>query len=121
MRHFVNRLKKGSFVISYCVVCKRKIWPPYEHCPLCYRKALPISAGKLGRIVEFSKSGLEADKVFVALIDLDGILLLGSVSDGHGITVGAKVELISSGVSPEGKIDFCFRILDRFSSYTVRK
>ena len=120
MPRFVKRLKRSSFVISYCTACKRKIWPPYKHCPVCYRRALPITAGKIGRIVEFSKSELEADEVFVALIDLDGILLLGSVSKGQGIAVGAKVELMSSDVS-EGKIDFCFRILDRFSSYTVRK
>jgi uncharacterized OB-fold protein len=121
MRRFTNRLKKGSFLISYCAACKRKIWPPYEHCPSCYRRALPIEAGKLGRIVEFSRSWLEEDEVFVALIDMDGILLLGSVSEGPGIAVGAEVELISSGVSLEGNIDFCFRILDRFSSYTVMK
>jgi hypothetical protein len=52
---------------------------------------------------------------------MDGILLLGSISEGQGITIGAAVELIASGASSDGKIYFHFRILDRFDSYTMNK
>ena len=119
MRRFMNQLKKGSFVIYYCTTCRMKIWPPYEHCPACYHRTSTIPAGKLGRIVEFSTSWLEEKEVVVALIDMDGILLMGSVSEGLELTVGTEVELVSTGLSPEGKIHFHFRVLDRFNSYTV--
>jgi uncharacterized OB-fold protein len=119
MRRFMNQLKNGLLVISYCSSCRKKVWPPYENCPVCYRRTSALSAGKLGRIVEFSRSWLEEGEVFVALIDMDGILLLGSISDGRRIAVGAEVELVTTGVSPEGKIHFHFRILDRFDSYTI--
>jgi uncharacterized OB-fold protein len=119
MRRFMNQLRNGSFVISYCTACKKKIWPPYEHCPACYRRTSTVAAGKLGTIVEFSRSWLEEDDVIVALIDMDGILLLGSVSEGRGMAVGAEVELVAAGASRDGKIHFHFRTLDRFDSYTM--
>ncbi len=121
MRHFMNQLKKGAFVISYCTSCKKKIWPPYEYCPSCYRRTSTANAGKLGRIVEFSRSWLEEGEVIVALIDMDGILLLGSVLEGRGIAAGAAVELVATGASPDGKIHFRFRTMDGFDSYTMNK
>jgi hypothetical protein len=42
---------------------------------------------------------------------MDGILLLGSISEGQDITIGAEVELLSTGASTDGKIYFHFRIL----------
>jgi hypothetical protein len=42
---------------------------------------------------------------------MDGILLLGSISEGQGITIGAEVELLSTGASTDEKIYFHFRIL----------
>ncbi|MGH9910808.1 MAG: Zn-ribbon domain-containing OB-fold protein [Nitrososphaeraceae archaeon] len=111
MRRFMNQLKNGTFVISYCTACRKKIWPPYEYCPACYRRASTVRAGKIGKIVEFSRSWLEEQEVIVALIDMDGILLLGSISEGQGITIGAAVELISNGASSDGKIYFHFRTL----------
>lgn len=119
MRRFMNQLRNGKFVISYCTACKKKIWPPYEHCPSCYQRTSTVTAGKLGRIVEFCRSWLEEGEVIVALIDMDGILLLGSVLGGQGIGVGAAVELVATGASPDGKIHFCFRTVDRFDSYTM--
>jgi uncharacterized OB-fold protein len=121
MRRFMNHLKNGTFVISYCTACRKKIWPPYEYCPTCYRRTSPVTAGKIGRIVEFSRSWLEEQEVIVALINMDGILLLGSISEGQGITIGSAVELIATGASSDGKIYFHFRILDRFDSYTMNK
>lgn len=121
MRRFMNQLKNGSFVISYCTACKKKIWPPYEHCPACYRRTSTITAGKFGRIVEFTRSWLEESEVIVALVDMDGILLLGSMTEGRRISVGAAVELVATGASPDGKIHFRFRTLNRFDSYTMNK
>lgn len=109
MRRFLNQLKNGTFVISYCAACRKKIWPPYEYCPACYRRTSIVRAGKIGKIVEFSRSWLEEQEVIVALIDMDGILLLGSISEGQGITIGAEVELISNGATSDGKIYFHFR------------
>ena len=111
MRRFMNQLKNGTFVISYCAACRKKIWPPYGYCPACYRRTSTGRAGKIGKIVEFSRSWLEVQEVIVALIDMDGILLLGSISEGQGITIGATVELISNGASSDGKIYFHFRTL----------
>lgn len=121
MRRFMNQLKNGRFVISFCTACNKKIWPPYEYCPACYRRTSSVTAGKLGRIVEFSRSWLEEKETIVALIDMDGILLLGSISEGRGIAIGAAVELINTGASSDGKIHFHFRTLDRFDSYTMNK
>jgi uncharacterized OB-fold protein len=121
MRRFMNQLKNGTFVISYCTACKKKIWPPYENCPACYRRTSTVNAGKFGRIVEFSRSWLEEGGVIVALIDMDGILLLGTILEGRGIAVGSAVELVATGASSDGKIHFHFRILDRFDSYTMNK
>lgn len=111
MRRFMKQLKNGKFVIPYCTGCRMKIWPPYEYCPACYRRTSIVTAGKIGKIVEFSRSWLEEQQVIVALIDIDGILLLGSISEGQGITIGAEVELLSTGTSTDGKIYFHFRIL----------
>lgn len=121
MRRFMKQLKNGMFVVSYCTACQKKIWPPYAHCPSCYRRTSTVAAGKFGKIVEFSKSWLEEENVIVALIDMDGILMLGSVLEGRRIAVGEAVELIATGATPEGKIYFCFRTLDRFDSYTMNK
>ena len=120
MRHFMNQLKNGTFVISYCAAYKKKIWPPYEHCPYCYRRASTISAGKFGRIVEFSRSWLEEEgEAIVALIDMEGILLFGSVSKGPRIAIGTVVELVAAGASPNGEIYLRFKTLDGFDSYTM--
>jgi uncharacterized OB-fold protein len=119
MRRFMKQLKNGMLEVSYCMACQKKIWPPYEHCPACYRRTSMATAGGFGKIVEFSKSWLE-DEV-VALIDMDGILLLGSVLEDRRIAIGAQVELIATGITPERKIYFCFRTLDRFDSYTMNK
>lgn len=121
MRRFMNQLKNGIFVISYCTACKKKIWPPYEYCPNCYRRTSTVPAGKFGKIVEFSRSWLEEGEVIVALIDMDGILLFGSILEGSRITIGTAVELVATGASPDGKIHFSFRTLDRFDSYTMNK
>jgi uncharacterized OB-fold protein len=121
MRRFLKQLKNGILVVSYCTGCQKKIWPPYEHCPSCYRRTSTVTADKFGKIVEFSKSWLEEGEIIVALIDMDGILVLGSVLGGRGIAVGAVVELIAAGVTPEGKLYFCFKALDRFDSYTMNK
>ena len=122
MRRFMNQLKNGNLVISYCEACKKKIWPPYEHCPYCYRKASTVPAGKFGRIVEFSRSWIEEEgKVIIALIDMEGIFLFGSVSEGPRIAIGTPVELVAAGASPNGRIYFSFKTLDGFDSYTVNK
>lgn len=121
MRRFTKQLKDGTFMISYCTNCKKKIWPPYEKCPACYRRTSTVPGGKLGRIVEFAKSWIEDGGVTVALIDIDGILLLGSILEGRGIAVGSAVELVTIGASSDGKIHFTFRTLDRFDSYTMNR
>ena len=124
MLRFMHRLKNGTFVISYCTACKKKIWPPYEHCPYCYRRTSTIPAGKFGKILEFSRSWLEVGEkgeVIVALIDMNGVLLFGSVSAGPQIAVGTPVEVLATGSSPDGKIHFSFKTLDRFDSYTMNK
>lgn len=122
MRRFMNQLKNGTFVISYCAACKKKIWPPYEHCPYCYRRASTVPAGKFGRIAGFSRSWLEEEgEAIVALIDLEGILLFGSVSEGRRIAIGTLVELVAAGASPNGEIYFNFKTLDGFDSYTMSK
>ena len=121
MRRFMNQLKNGKFVISFCTACNKKIWPPYEYCPACYRRTLTVTAGKLGRIVEYNRSWIEETEIIVGLIDMGGILLLGSISGGRGIAVGASVELIATGATSDGKIHFHFKTLDRVDSYTMIK
>jgi uncharacterized OB-fold protein len=118
----MTQLKNGNLVISYCAACKKKIWPPYEYCPYCYRRASTVPAGKFGRIVEFSRSWIEEEgEAIVALIDMEGILLFGSVSEGSRIATGTLVELVEAGASPNGKIYFSFKTLDGFDSYTMSK
>jgi uncharacterized OB-fold protein len=121
MRRFLNQLKDGRFIISCCTNCKKKIWPPYEKCPVCYRRTSPVPGGKFGRVVEFSKSWMKDGEVTMALIDIDGILLLGSILEARRIAVGSVVELVTKGASPDGKIHFTFRTLGRFDSYTINR
>ena len=121
MRRFLNQLRDGRLIIPCCTNCKKKIWPPYEKCPICYRQTTAVHGGKLGRVVEFSKSWMENGEVTVALIDIEGILLLGSILEARGIAVGSVVELVTLGASPEGQIHFIFRTLDGFDSYTMNR
>ena len=100
---------------------KRRFGRLYEHCPYCYRRASTVPV-EFGRIVEFSRSWLEEEgEVIVALIDMEGILLFGSLSDGPRIAIGTPVELVATGASPNGKIYFSFKTLDGFDSYTMNK
>lgn len=116
MRRFMDSLRSGTFVASYCTVCKKKNWPPYEYCSLCYRKTSTANISKVGRVVEFSTSRLEGSEIVVALIDMDGILILGSILGSRNITIGSKVILTACGASPN--LYFHFRQQDRFDSYT---
>lgn len=112
----MDSLRTGTFVVSYCTVCKKKNWPPYEYCSLCYRKTSTANISKVGRVVEFSTSRLGGE-VVVALINMDGILILGSILGSPNITIGSKVVLTACGASPS--LYFHFRLQeDRFDSYT---
>ena len=114
----MDSLKEGRFVVSYCTTCKKRMWPPYEHCSACYRRASAVNVGRVGKVVEFSRSWLEESEIVVALIDIEGILLLGSISESRDLEVGSKVVLTNCGIYPDGKIYFRFRQQDRFDSYT---
>lgn len=77
-----------------------------------------VNVGRVGRIIEFTRSWLENTEMMVGLIDMDGVVLLGSITEYLDITIGSKVILADCGIGPDGKLYFSFKQLHGFSSYT---
>ncbi len=77
-----------------------------------------VNVGRVGRIIEFTRSWLEKTETMVGLIDMDGVVLLGSITEYRDLAIGSKVVLIDCGIFPDGKIYFSFKQLHGFSSYT---
>jgi hypothetical protein len=49
-----------------------------------------VNVGRVGRIIEFTRSWLEKTETMVGLIDMDGVVLLGSITEYRDVAIGSK-------------------------------
>ncbi|MEO9364338.1 MAG: zinc ribbon domain-containing protein [Nitrososphaera sp.] len=98
---FVERLKKGEFLVPVCTTCGKRAWPPSPSCPECFGKTALKKVGKIGMLVEFATSYVRGHEGVFGIIEMDGFRLVGSLDNGN-LRKGLKVEMDRCGVDAEG-------------------
>lgn len=109
MPDFLDFIKKGEFRITVCLSCRKKIWPPSSFCSFCLSKTKFRKIKNAGILREYvySYKNLDYQETTFGIIDLSGILLIGSICDVP-VYRGMKVKMTSCGISPDGKVFYHF-------------
>jgi len=105
--NFESELKKGEFLISECIKCKKIVWPPSEFCNQCLGNNSWRKCSGLGKIIEYSKK--EQTYFCVAKIE-DSIKIMGEVISGTPKN-GAQIKISDCGIS-DGNYFFKIRVID---------
>jgi uncharacterized OB-fold protein len=106
----MEHLKKKEFRVPICRACKKKVWPPFSRCPICFCDSSMQRVHPVGVLLEFSNSHLD-DDVSYGIVDMQGIFLLGSLHDSK-ISRGMKVIMFDCGVRRDGRIFYRFKMYD---------
>ncbi len=105
--NFESELKKGNFLISECIHCKKIVWPPSEFCDQCLNENSWRKCSLEGKIIEFSK---KEDINFCVAEFENSIKIIGEIKFGIPKT-GKQVNIIECGIS-NGNYFFKMNILD---------
>ena len=114
MKDFYYYLKRGELRIPRCTNCRHKVWPPAHFCNNCFHHHLELIKVKAnGRILEFAKSQLNEarDRKLFALIEIDGIKIVGSVA-GSDIRNNGRVVLEQCGCNDNNDVFYEFRAIE---------
>ncbi len=60
MNKFDIELKKGNFITSECKYCAKIVWPPSNYCNNCFNYVTWRKVSLYGKIIEWSKKGMNA-------------------------------------------------------------
>ncbi len=96
---------KGKFIITYCNLCRKNIWPPAKNCSYCLTKTKKkILVNPIGTLLDFSYS--LKDNAFFGIVDLYNIKIIGEIVfnkeiNGQEKTInphyGMKLKLFNCG------------------------
>ena len=106
-KEFFNYLKNDIFVIPKCLNCNKFIWPPFYLCDNCHQNTTLIKGSRIGNIKEYSTSYYNNKTEIFALVEIDGIRLMGNVV-GEKILKGSTVILKECGIKIDGTPYFSF-------------
>ena len=101
MKEFIRYLRKGDFRITTCISCRRKTWPPSKRCQYCLSKTKLKRINLRGKVLEFSTSELKNCPSKFGIIQMNGVTLLGSISDKNPY-YGMPVRMTDCGVTSAG-------------------
>ena len=109
MEEFFASIRRGSFRIPVCTLCKQKVWPPSRYCKSCFSKAELESVVKEGTLLEFTKSYIGNNEVIFGAVEICGIRLLGRLNPTcKKFQNGMKVRMTECGINTEGRIFYNF-------------
>ncbi|NKB36063.1 MAG: DNA-binding protein [Gammaproteobacteria bacterium] len=102
-REFWSKLSTGEFTSTRCQVCRKLMFPPRQHCPMCWSKKTDwVSLSGKGKL--YARTTVHAGPLMfqqhipysVGIIDLDeGVRLIASIIDGdEKIQNDEEVQLI---------------------------
>lgn len=78
MTNFIQYFYEGKFVITYCRLCKKNIWPPMKNCPHCLNKtSKKFLKNSIGTLLDFSYS--MKDSAFFGIVEMHDIKLVGEI------------------------------------------
>jgi uncharacterized OB-fold protein len=102
LEEFIKNLKRGKFMIPYCMSCGSATWPPSDHCYLCASKTKLRRIEHLtGKLVEFTTSYHMGNRTVFGIIDIEGIKLIGSINSILPY-VGMNVNITACGILSDG-------------------
>lgn len=94
MTLFEEELKKGKFVCSECLNCKKLVWPPNEHCNRCFGQVIWRPVSQTAKLIEFSKK----DNMFFCVAEFENeIRIMGSLQTSSVPQIGQELKLIKCG------------------------
>ena len=106
MTKFDDELTNGRFIISYCDICHRSVWPPSTHCNICHEITSWKQGNEYGQIIEYSKK----ENYYFCLIQTnDDIRILGRITSSSEPKIGQNVQL--ECCSFDKKPIFLFKLL----------
>ena len=95
--NFELELKKGNFIISECVHCKKIVWPPSEFCNQCFKEVSWRKGSNKGKIIEFSKQ----NNNYFCLVEIENTIKIMSKLTSGIPTVGQHVKMERCGIKDE--------------------
>jgi uncharacterized OB-fold protein len=102
LEEFLKNLKRGKFMIPYCISCNSATWPPSDHCYLCASKTkLRRIEHITGKLVEFTASNDMGSRRVFGVVDIEGVKLIGSIKSLLPY-VGMNLNINACGVLSDG-------------------
>jgi len=106
LRKFYYFLRRHEFRVTVCKKCRQKIWPPSQHCFVCFSPTNLEKVVTTGFIKEITTSYTKGTAKLYGIVDMQGIKLVGSLSpDAY---VGLKVQMTDCGIRENGSLFFNF-------------
>lgn len=101
----LENIRVEKFVTSFCLKCKKYIWPPNDSCNLCYSPVVLKNITPNGILLAKSTSYISGKKRYFGLGEFDGIRIIGTIQ--QSVNIGDRI-IICSIREINGKIDLRF-------------
>jgi uncharacterized OB-fold protein len=88
------KIKDEVFFITFCIKCKKYIWPPSYNCKYCFRKTTLKELYNKGVLLEVSYSHLPNQNNYFGIGEFSGIRILGMVAGDIKINDGIEISKI---------------------------
>lgn len=107
LNEILNNARRGKFVTSFCLECRKYIWPPNGYCNFCYSEAVLKDVTSNGVLVSKSISYMMDKWRYFGLGEFDGIRIIGTIE--QSLNIGDRI-IIRNVRETNGKIDLKFCI-----------
>ncbi len=86
-----EKVKTGVLLITFCKECRKFIWPPSQHCNVCFKETVLKKIDNDGILLEKTYSNLPFQKNYFGIGEFSNIRLIGKVNEGLEIRERIKI------------------------------
>ncbi len=104
-----DKIKSGVFLVPYCNICIKFMWPPSYYCNICFRKTYLKKVENNGIMLEKSFSNLPFQNNYFGIGNFSNIIILGKMDKEVKIMDRIRISKIEI---KDNKLDIKFEKLN---------